>query len=178
MIFTKFRDTKSPERANATDAGIDFYVPNFSDEYVNALMNIQKGITCLGHINVLFNDISEEFEIRIKPEASVLIPTGIKVIVDEETALVAMNKSGIAAKQSLVLGSCVIDNGYSGEVIINLHNISGVDQYIRFGQKITQFVQLKINTHKPVEVTDEEYEEIVKQEKSDRGSGGFGSTGI
>ena len=37
MQFTKTRETTSPTRATSTDAGIDFFVPNLSDEFVTAL---------------------------------------------------------------------------------------------------------------------------------------------
>ena len=35
--FTKIRDDKSPVRANLNDAGIDFYIPNYSEEFLNSL---------------------------------------------------------------------------------------------------------------------------------------------
>lgn len=35
--FTKIRDVKSPNRANLNDAGMDFYIPNYSEEFLNDL---------------------------------------------------------------------------------------------------------------------------------------------
>lgn len=37
MKFCKIRDVKSPNRAHSNDAGMDFFVPNFSDEYMDLL---------------------------------------------------------------------------------------------------------------------------------------------
>ena len=64
MKISKIRDVKTPTRANSTDAGIDFFIPN---DY--------------------------EGETEIFPGRSCLIPSGVKVNVPEGFALVAFNKS-------------------------------------------------------------------------------------
>jgi dUTP pyrophosphatase len=143
MKFTKIREVKTPTRANHTDAGIDFFVP---EEYI---------LTYL------------------KPGASAFIPSGIKVNVPEGYALIAFNKSGIAVKKTLHVGACVVDHGYQGEVHINLTNVGTEDQKIEAGDKIVQFVLLPLASSYVEEVLHDE----LYAEKSNRGEGGFGSTG-
>jgi|TARA_B100000287_G_C20485122_1_gene722741 dUTP pyrophosphatase len=115
MKISKIRDVKTPTRANSTDAGIDFFIPN---DY--------------------------EGETEIFPGRSCLIPSGIKVNVPAGHALVAFNKSGVAVKKNLHVGACVVDCGYQGEVHINLTNVGESPQYIKPGDKIVQFVLLPL----------------------------------
>jgi dUTP pyrophosphatase len=83
------------------------------------------------------------------------------------------NKSGIAHKEKLIVGACVIDPGYTGEVYINLHNVGGSTKVIEPMQKIAQAVLV------PVVIC--EVEEILydpSEIETDRGDGAFGSTGL
>ena len=86
---------------------------------------------------------------------------------------IAFNKSGIAVKKSLHVGACVVDNGYQGEVHINLTNVGNSAQVIQAGDKIVQFVLLPLGDS-TVELVEENklYESV-----SSRGEGGFGSSG-
>ena len=143
MEISKIRNVKTPTRANSTDAGIDFFVPE---------------------------DLKMK---RIAPGESCLIPSGIKVNVPEGFALVAFNKSGVAVKKSLHVGACVVDNGYQGEVHINLTNVGEHEQVINPGDKIVQFVLLPLGPHNVNLVP----EEKLYPTESARGDGGFGSTG-
>ena len=143
MKFTKIKDVKTPTRANSTDAGIDFFIPN-TDQPI-----------CLS------------------PGHSCFIPSGIKVNVPEGYALIAFNKSGIAVKKSLHVGACVVDHGYQGEVHINLTNVGTENITLEPGDKIVQFVLLPLGEPTVQEVQEAElYSEV-----SNRGDGGFGSTG-
>jgi dUTP pyrophosphatase len=143
MKISRIKDVKLPKRANSTDAGIDFFVPE------------------------------DQKMMRINPGESCLIPSGVKVNVPKGFALVAFNKSGVAVKKSLHVGACVVDNGYQGEVHINLTNVGEHEQVINPGDKIVQFLLLPLGNPYVEEVS----EEILYEESSDRGTGGFGSTG-
>ena len=103
---------------------------------------------------------------------SILIPMGIKVNIPSGTMLVIENKSGIASKKSLIVGAKVIDSDYHGEIMVNLHNIGMKDQILTPGMKIVQML------HQPI-LLGEIYEgtNIHKYIRSERGEGGFGSTG-
>ena len=143
MKFSKVRDVKTPSRGHKYDAGIDFFVPN------------DMGITI------------------VSPGKQCIIDTGIKVDVPEGYALIAFNKSGVATGKQLLVGACVIDHGYQGTININLHNVSNESQLVRPGEKIVQFVLMKLGNHELLEVDEKSLYESV----SDRGTGKFGSTG-
>ena len=115
MKISKIRDVKTPTRANSTDAGVDFFIPN---EY--------------------------DGKTELSPGESCFIPSGIKVNVPEGYVLIAFNKSGVATKKGLHVGACVVDCGYQGELHINLTNVSAEDQIISAGDKIVQFVLLPL----------------------------------
>ena len=85
-----------------------------------------------------------------------------------------MNKSGIASKTQLITGACVVDEGYDGEIFVNLQNIGKDIQFIEPSQKIAQGVFVRIE--KPV--LWEIKEDNIYGKKTDRGAGGLGSTGL
>jgi len=124
MKFTKTRDVKSPTRANSTDAGIDFFIPN---DYEGT---------------------------DLVPGESAFIPSGVKVNVPEGFALIAFNKSGVAVKKNLHVGACVVDHGYQGELHINLTNVGDDIQQLEPGDKIVQFVLLPLGDPTVEEVED------------------------
>ena len=145
--MSKTRSVKVPQRANSgADAGIDFFVPD---------------------------DFTAQ---TLQPGQSVKIPAGIKVEVPAGYALVFFNKSGVAAKRSLIVGACVIDHGYSGEVHINMINAGDVEQTIVPGEKIVQGILIPVITFETIEVPEEELYASIHVAGS-RGACGFGSTG-
>ena len=148
------KDAKLPERAHDIDAGMDlFYSPDPS-----------RNPDCYW---------KPEGEYRIPPRESCLVPTGLKVVVPKGHMLEIKNKSGIAHKQKLIVGACVVDPGYTGEVFVNLHNIGGSTRTIQPGQKIAQAVLVPVVSCTPTEVNYDPSE--LQTERSD---GGFGSTGL
>lgn len=145
LSLSKIRDVKTPTRGTIGSAGIDFYVP---DDYPNSLR-------------------------RIAPGERFFIPSGIKANVPEGHALIAFNKSGVALKKGLMVGACVVDSDYQGEIHLHLVNTSNNDATIEAGEKLTQFLLIPVS-HIPVEVVPEDE---LFLEQSERGAGGFGSTG-
>jgi len=137
-------NTKLPTRAYSDDAGLDFYYCPQKEE-----------------------------EITVRPMGNAIIPTGFSIEVPEGYMLEVKNKSGVAAKRQLIVGSCVIDRGYTGEVFVNLNNIGTSAQVIQPGQKIAQGVFVKIT--QPELVIIEAHETLY--ETSERQSGSLGSTG-
>ena len=83
------------------------------------------------------------------------------------------NKSGLAHKRQLLVGACVVDPGYNGELYVNLHNIGQKTQIIGSGEKIAQAILIPIVHCKVEEVKTDEFLNF----HSERGDGGFGSTG-
>jgi dUTP pyrophosphatase len=112
-------------------------------------------------------------EVTLLPGKSVLIPTGIKADIPTGYMLTAFNKSGVATKQSLIKGAEVCDEDYQGEIHIHLINIGTDPQVITPGQKLIQFVLVPVFYDTIEEVP---FEELYSVE-TERGVGGFGSTG-
>ena len=139
---------KLPIRAHAADAGIDlFYCPDKKHKLY--------GTDCCVH-----------------PSESKIVPTGIKVEVPYGFMLEIKNKSSVAAKKQLLVGACVVDSGYDGEVFVNLHNVGSESRTIQPGQKIAQGVLIPVEPCVVVECGTD-----TLNENSTRGDGALGSTG-
>ena len=141
-------NAKMPVRAHPTDAGMDlFFCPPPNDM------------------------IPKQIE-SIFPHGQAVLPTGLKIEVPEGYMMEIKNKSGIASKRGLLVGACVVDRGYTGEIFVNLHNPSDRCQTLHAGDKIAQAVFVKITTDiKLVEA------ENIYDEETSRGDGALGSTG-
>ena len=142
MNIQKTRNVKTPSRGTNLSAGLDFYVP---EDYPGVVL---------------------------KPNESVLIASGIRAHVPSGYALIAFNKSGVAVKQGLSVGACVVDEDYEGEIHLHLINTSNSVTEIKAGQKLTQFVLV------PVSYMDVHVLEELPDRNTERGAGGFGSTGL
>lgn len=164
--FLKIRDVKSPQRRFG-DAGIDVFIPNFSEEYKGALMAKNPN---LGPSHFIEGII-------LNPGDSINIPLGLKTSFTPNLALEANNKSGVATRKVLIVGASVIDSSYQGEIHAHLINVGKVPQVLNYGEKITQFIPrlIDISDHEVYSgITSEEFYSGVKTE---RGEGGFGSSG-
>ena len=145
MKFLKVKEVKTPNRGTSRSAGIDLYVPD------------------------------NHPVIELEPGKSVLIPSGLKVNVPENYALICENKSGIATKKSLLVGACVVDEDYQGEVHIHLINAGTEVQTVYPGDKIIQVLLVPV-IYEQVELVENE-DQLWEGKITDRGEGGFGSTG-
>lgn len=108
----------------------------------------------------------------INPGEDILIELGVKVAIPKDYCLIAFNKSGVAIK-GLSVGACVIDEGYQGQLHLHLFNVSKHPVKIMSGQKIIQFLLIPVWHTEIFEVPVEQ----LHTEVSQRGEGGFGSTG-
>lgn len=172
LKYCKVRKVKTLNRANIGDAGIDFYVPEdlTKEVMIDKIHNVTRSDIEM-HCNA--DGFVEEFVLR--PHQCVLIPSGIHVRVPEGHALIFFNKSGVAAKRCLTVGSCVVDYPYQGECHIHLINTGECTQVIKAGEKIVQGIILPINFANTEEVNS--LDELYKDFESTRGAGGFGSSG-
>tara|TARA_B100001094_G_C18014343_1_gene711763 strand:- start:21 stop:455 length:435 start_codon:yes stop_codon:yes gene_type:complete len=118
--------------------------------------------------------VPEGISETLSPGKSCLIPSGIKASVPDNHALIAFNKSGVAVKKNLHVGACVVDEDYQGEIHINLTNVGKEAVDIKPGEKIIQFVLVPV-FYDEITVVDET--DLFLQ-RTERGSGGFGSTGV
>ena len=118
--------------------------------------------------------IPEDFEqVTLKPNEDILIDSGIKVIVPEGYALIFKEKSGVATKKKLTIGASVVDSDYRGNVHFHLFNNGNEYTNLNAGDKIIQGLVVPISLCKPLEISEEEYNSY----DTERGEGGFGSTG-
>lgn len=103
------------------------------------------------------------------PDTNYLVKTGIALEIPEGWCGVIFDRSSVASKQSLYKVAGVIDSSYRGEVKVCLVNHKGRTHLIERGQKIAQMLLLPVPAVEIVQV-----EELPD---TDRGVGGFGSTG-
>lgn len=134
----------------------------------------QRGTPLSAGIDFFVPDDFARTEIAL--HQSILIPSGIKVKLPEGYALVANNKSGVATKKQLIFGAAVVDEDYQGEIHLHLINTGHVTAVITPGDKIIQFILEKQEYASVIEVSSEE--ELFNGVVTERGAGGFGSTGI
>lgn len=110
--------------------------------------------------------------IAIRPHETVMIHTGFTTAIPEGYWAPIFARSGLASKQGLcpAQGVPVIDAPYRGEWIIPLHNNSLETRYVRQGDRICQFMILPVLPTNLVPVDE--------LDSTDRGEGGFGSSGV
>jgi dUTP pyrophosphatase len=114
---------------------------------------------------------------RIEPGESKLFGTGCRFAIPHGYMMEIKNRSSMAAKKHLVVGACVVDSGYDGEVFVNLHNIGNEIQLVGAGDKIAQAIILPIVSARFVESDDPNIYESYPITISNRGTGALGSTG-
>lgn len=139
---------KIPTKGSEYAAGFDLYADNFG--------NFKS---------------EKKWSLIILPGETVKIKTGIAVALPENTWGGIYARSGLATKQGLAPANKVgvVDSDYRGEIIVALHNHSGYTQMLHQGDRIAQLV---IHEFKPYD-----FEEVDELDDTDRGEGGFGSTG-
>lgn len=112
-----------------------------------------------------------EEAVTIGPGQSVFIPTGIALEVPKGYAGLVFARSSMGAKRDLAPANKVgvIDSDYRGEIKVVLHNHGNQIRQVEPGERIAQFVI--------VPVLAPAFEEVEELTDTDRGAGGFGSTG-
>ncbi len=112
-----------------------------------------------------------EGEIEIAPHSTAMIPTGIALELPVGYAGFIYARSGLASKRGLAPANKVgvVDCDYRGEVIVALHNHGESAQKIAAGERIAQLVVAPYITA--------DFEEVDELSSTERGAGGFGSTG-
>jgi dUTP pyrophosphatase len=139
-----------PMRANPSDAGLDLrWVPTEAAEAA----------------------------LTIAPGQSILVPTGCRFAIPHGYMMEIKNKSGIAHKRQLLVGACVVDSGYDGEVFVNLHNIGKETQHLEPGDKVAQAVVIPVVHARFVATDNPDIYGWCPITISDRGFGALGSTG-
>ena len=92
-----------------------------------------------------------DYGIGIIPGENHVFDTGLSVEVPHGFALVVLNRSSMAAKRGLDVGACLIDPGYAGPLMIDLHNVGTEAQEIYPGDKIAQVIMVPVVHWLPIE---------------------------
>ena len=110
--------------------------------------------------------------ITLKPLERAVVPTGIYMELPIGTEAQVRPRSGLAAKKGVTVLNApgTIDADYRGEVGVILVNLSNEDFVIENGERVAQMV---IAQHSQAQ-----WQEATMLSATDRGEGGFGSTGI
>lgn len=104
----------------------------------------------------------------IEAKGDATFKTGVHVQLPRGCAGLLVSKSGLNVKHGIT-STGLIDEGYSGEIVVKLYNHGGYDYTIKKGDKISQLVIIPVR-YEAVEIVDEIY-------GGERGDAGFGSTG-
>ena len=136
-----------PTKAHEDDAGFDLYAP---------------------HDFVIKGNISSNFYIQKFSLSSAIVDTGVHIAIPKGYVGMVKSKSGLNVKKGLVAEG-VIDCGYTGSIVVKLYNNSQYEYSFKRGDKIAQLVVMPIST--------EGLELVDKLDDTERGTGGFGSTG-
>ena len=110
--------------------------------------------------------------ILIKPGERQTIPTGLAIAIPgNSSAAFIYARSGLGIKKGITLSNCVgiIDSDYRGEICVGLINLSDENYELQPNERIAQMVIAPVLTP--------HFQECDSLDETDRGAGGFGSTG-
>jgi len=163
-IKKNYLDSKMPERKNPTDSGLDLFAHSFK-KYFHKIDFIYTD----EGINVLEDEEGKYLELTANER--VLIDTGISATVGPGYELQIRPRSGLALKQGLTVVNTpgTIDESYRGPIMVIVANIGIGTQKVYLNSRIAQMVVC------PVALCS--VEEVKDLNDTERGDGGFGSTG-
>ena len=113
----------------------------------------------------------EEGEITVAPGETRFVHTGIALEIPHGYVGLVYARSGLSTKRGLAPANKVgvIDCDYRGEIMVALYNQSSAVQTLAVGERVAQIVFTKYDTA--------EFEVVDELDSTERGAGGFGSTG-
>jgi dUTP diphosphatase len=116
-------------------------------------------------------DLAAAHDVALEPNGRVLVATGLAVAIPAGFAGLVLPRSGLAQAQGVtVLNSPgLVDSGYRGELKVLLVNHGAQPVTLRRGERVAQLVIQRVERAELVEVSE--------LPPSERGAGGFGSTG-
>ena len=139
-------------------------------------MNIKKlnenaTVPTYGSVSAAGADLYSCETVTVAPGETVLVHTGIAMAIPDGYVGLIYARSGLATKRGLAPANKVgvIDSDYRGEVMVALHNHGKVEQTVDAGERIAQIV------FTPYVAAD--FSVVEELDSTDRGAGGFGSTG-
>jgi len=137
----------------------------------DAAMLPSKGSDKAAAYDVYACIVNENNAVTIEPHTTVKIGTGLSMTPPEGFFVGVYARSGLSSKEGLRPANCVgvCDEDYTGEYIVALHNDSEVTRTVKHGDRIAQLILQKRY--------DMDFVEVDELEATERGAGGFGSTG-
>jgi dUTP pyrophosphatase len=124
--------------------------------------------------NTGFKEFLSDFSLTIKPQEVKVLPTGLKVELDTDMEMDIKPRSGLFSREG-ILAQGTIDPDYRGEIGIMMINLGKREVEIRHGERLAQAVIRKVYNQ------DDLFLEVNEENDlsfTQRGDGGFGSTGI
>lgn len=162
-----------PEKAHPTDAGMDMRVLVKEDgDFKPVTRSLDQWGTHTEITNAWDSDLGTAVKaVLIPPGYTTIFCTGLKCAVPEGYYLEINPRSSLGFKKDVMLANTtgIIDAHYRGEIKVALHNNSPVNVYIEDGERVVQCMLKKVEEVTSVVVD--------KLDETDRGEGGFGSTG-
>ena len=157
----------SAEKETETDASPEYLRPG---RKINMKIKLDPGakLPTRAHDTDAGLDLYAMKQDYVPAHGSAVFDTGVHIELPPNTVGMVKSKSGLNVKHHLT-SEGVIDEGYTGSIVVKLYNHGKNGYYIESGDKISQLVILPII--KP------ELELVDELEETDRGDGGFGSTG-
>ena len=113
-------------------------------------------------------DIRTPIPVTVMPHSAVIIDTGVHIEIPAGFVGMLKSKSGLNVNKS-ILSEGVIDSGYTGTIRVKLYNHGDQTVVFERGDKVTQLVILPFLAG--------EFEQVDSLDDTERGAGGFGSTG-
>lgn len=121
-----------------------------------------------GHKTDAGLDLRTPEAVTVPAYGSVAVDTGVHVALPHGCAGLLVSKSGLNVKHGIT-STGLIDEGYTGSIVVKLYNHDGEDYAFKAGDKITQLVVIP--------VIRESLEQVSAFKPTERGDDGFGSTG-
>jgi len=115
-------------------------------------------------------DLFSNENLVLQPSELIICSTGISLAIPQGYVGLIWDKSGLAGKNEIKTMGGVVDSSYRGEIGVILKNLSTREYKIKIGDKIAQMLIQKVSSPELIEVDN--------LDKTERGEGGFGSTGI
>lgn len=121
-----------------------------------------------GHSTDAGLDLRTPKAVTVPAYGSVSVDTGVHVALPHGCAGLLVSKSGLNVRHDIT-STGLIDEGYTGSIVVKLYNNGGGDYRLAAGDKITQLVVIP--------VVCESLEQVSVFNATERGDNGFGSTG-
>ena len=115
-------------------------------------------------------DIHSSEDTVVEAGGSHLISTKLFIAIPPDSVGLLWSRSGLSVKHGIECGAGCIDSNYRGEVKVHLFNHGSEPFVIKKGDRIAQLLTMPINLNN--------YETVDELPNSDRGEGGFGSSGV